>query len=214
MTTRNRAPPTGLITLAVLLALGAVGIAYGFWSGTLTIVGTVDTGAVDGRWGTAICQEFHTWPRLPAGPGDLGEAEGKEVGSVSATIDEANPGLLRVLVENGYPSYAADCAVEYVNEGSVPWVIAGIAVEPASANLTNCVLSGRQAKTLSCNELTVVFVDGIGSEIFPGDLVASSLRVHVEQAAQQGTEYGFMVAVCVDPANGQPAPGDCGSSSR
>ncbi len=197
-----------------MLALGAVAIAYGFWSGTLTIMGTVDTGAVDARWATAICQEFHTWPRLPSGPGDLGEAEGKDVGSVSATIDETNPGLLHVLVENGYPSYAADCEVEYVNDGSVPWVIAGIAVEPVSSNLTGCALSGRQSRTLSCNELTVVFVDGIGSEIFPGDLVASSLRVHVEQAAQQGTEYRFIVRVCVGPANEQPSPGDCGSRSR
>ncbi len=202
------------MALAVMLALAAVGIAYGFWSGTLTIVGTVDTGAVDARWATAICQEFHTWPRLPSGPGDLGEAEGKDVGSISATIDETNPGLLHVRVENGYPSYAADCEVEYVNDGTLPWVIAGIAVEPVSPNLTGCVLSGRQSRTLSCNELTVVFVDGIGSEIFPGDLVASSLRVHVEQPAQQGTEYRFLVAVCVAQANGQPSPGDCGSRSR
>jgi len=192
----RKAAPTSLMVLFLLLVLAV----YGLWSKTLLIEGTVETGRVHARWSGAICQEFFDWPWPPEG---TGEVEGKDVGSTEVAIDAQDSNLLHFLIENGYPSYAVDCQVEYVNDGTIPWMIRGTTIIPGPG-LTNCTLTGAQTKTLICDQLSVVFVDGIGSQIDPGDGAASSLRVHVEQQAAQNAEYTFEVKVCVGQWN-EPA---------
>ena len=190
----TRAPPVGLLVILLLVALASLGIVYALWSKTLTIEGLVHTGRLHGRWDGAICSEFHDWPWPPEGQG---EVLGKDVGSTTISIDPQDNNLLHLVLNNAYPSYSVDCEVEYVNDGTIPWVIRGTTIIPLSANLHNCVLTGNQTKTLTCDELTVVLVDGVGSQIDPGDGVASSVRVHVEQPAAQNAEYLFAIQVCV-----------------
>lgn len=188
-----RAMPVGAYILALLLALAAIGVVYGLWSKVLTIEGTVQTGRLHARWDGAICSEFYDWPWPPESNGEVG---GKEVGSTTISVDPADSNTLHLVIENGYPSYSVDCEVEYINDGTIPFLIRGTTIIPGPG-LTNCVLTGNQTKTLACNELTVVLVDGIGAQVDPGDGVASSLRVHVEQKALQNAEYTFEVKICV-----------------
>jgi hypothetical protein len=206
MSQLGRAPPLGILALLVLLALASLGVVYGLWSKTLTIEGIVNTGRVHGRWDGAICSEFHDWPWPPEG---FGEVDGKDVGSTDIFIDPDDNNLLHLVIDNAYPSYAVDCEVEYVNDGTIPWIIRGTTIEPVSPNLTQCMLSGNQTKTLECAQLTVILVDGIGAQIDPGDGVASSVRVHIEQLADQNAEYLFEIKICVAQWNESATFGEC-----
>lgn len=200
---KKRGPRLGLLAGLMVLGLASLGIANGLWSETLHINGTVTTGEVDAKWSGAICREFHPWPfdlntSLP------GEVEDKEVGSTTVAADPNNDQILNFTITNGYPSYSVDCEIEFVNSGSVPWVIRGWLIEGydgapngALQPLTNCSFSSALL-TLTCDELTVVVADGIGAQVEPGGRPeASSLRVHVEQPALEATTYQFSVWVCM-----------------
>ena len=158
----------GPLVMALVFALAILGVGYGLWSKTLTVGGTVHTGNLNVDWTLTACSELWGWP----GPLLPGEYLGKDVGSVTAEIDSQDPQILHFTVENGYPSYVADCEVEYTNTGSIPVNVVATDIVPGQG-LTNCTLTGNQAKTLSCDQLTVVFVDGIGSQLDPGDSLAT-----------------------------------------
>ena len=205
MVRSGRTVSLGIVAMLLVLALGALGVVYGLWSQTLTVQGVVSTGTLHARWTGAICSEFFDWPWPPEG---LGEVEGKDVGSTTAVVDPNDDTVLNVVIENGYPSYAVDCEVEFENDGSVPWIVRGIAIEPGP-NLTNCTFAGTQTVTMSCDQLTVVYADGIGSQVDPGDGLGSSLRVHVEQPAEMGATYEFQVRTCVAQWNESATSDEC-----
>lgn len=205
----KRSPPVFVLVGVLLAALATMGLGYGLWSQTLTIEGRVETGEVDARWASANCTEFYPWPE----GGNSGEVEGKDVGSTLATVDPLDDHVLHVLVENGYPSYAVDCQVHFMVEGTIPVRIRGTTIVPG-AGLTGCSLSGAQVKILRCNELTVELWDGIGTQIHPGDGGASSLRIHVEQPAHENSTYQFDVGVCFAQWNESATAEDCFLASR
>jgi hypothetical protein len=205
---QNRIAPFGAMVLLLLLALASIGVVYGLWSKMLVIEGTVQTGRLHARWDFGICSEFHPWPP-PTPPGLInGEVGGKDVGSTTIAIDPNDNNRLFVTINNGYPSYAVDCEVEYVNDGTIPYFVRAISIIPGPG-LTNCRVTGNQTKTLACDQLTVVFRDGIGLQVDPDDGLASSLRIHVEQKASQNAEYTFDVQICVAQWNEPATAAEC-----
>jgi hypothetical protein len=207
---RNYRPAVLGALLLLVLAAATLGLGYAHWTWVLTDEGTVQTGAFEGAWTSVSCAEFHTWPDLPTHfPNDFGEAEGKDVGSTISYVDEDNPRIMHMIVDNAYPSYAVDCQVHFHNTGTIPWIIRGTTIVPTSANLENCTLSGNQMKTLTCEELTVSYADGIGSQIDPGDGSAGSVTLHVEQLADPESTYEFEVRLCVSNWNEPLAADEC-----
>lgn len=205
----KRAPRVGFVALCLVLALAGIGIGWALWSKALTIEGTVQTGRLHARWDFNICSEFHPWP-TPTPPGQVtnGEVDGKDVGSTTITVDPNDNNRLLVTINNGYPSYAVDCEVEYVNDGTIPFIIQATAIIPGPG-LTNCTVTGTRTKTLTCDQLTVVFRDGLGGQVDPEEGEGSSLRVHIEQKAAQGAEYTFEVRICVAQWNEPATAAQC-----
>ncbi len=204
MTTPHRRAPAATLSILLLIGLASLGVGYGLWAKTLRIEGVVHTGEVEARWTRVSCAEFHPWPdgTLP------GEAEGKDVGVTTASIDPADDQLLHITLSNVYPSYAVDCQVHFENNGTIPVIIRGTKVVGGS-NLTGCTLSGDNKKTLRCDQLTVVFTDNLGVQLHPHDEAASSLTVHVEQPAAQGETYTFDVLVCMAQWNEEVTAAEC-----
>lgn len=208
---RSRKPtslPLVSLTLILLLAMGSLGVGYGLWSKTLSIVGQINTGEVDARWSGASCVEFHTWPALPTSQSDQGEWLGKDVGAWEISIDPDDDQILHFQITNGYPSYAVDCEVHFIVEGTIPVIVRGTAIGPGPG-LTGCTLDGNNKKALSCDQLTVIFTDNLGSQLHPGDEAASSLTVHVEQPADENANYEFEVRVCMAQWNETATSGEC-----
>jgi len=194
-------------SLALLAAMAVLAVAYGLWSKTLTVGGTVQTGDLDLNWTAKLCSEFHPWP-LDANSQPW-EYLRKDVGWTDATIDQSDPEILHFTVHNGYPSYAVDCEVHYKNVGTIPVNIIAATIVPGP-NLTHCTLTEKkQTKTLECDQLTVEFWDGVGSQVDPEDGEAGSLLVHVEQGAKERTDYTFDVLICAAQWNENPTPQEC-----
>jgi hypothetical protein len=199
MTRRSRRPGTALATVVTVMMLAAASVAYAHWTATLDVHGHVETGGLQIGWTGAICSEFHDWPWPPE---EFGEFDGLDIASTSVEIPD--PSLLQITVENGYPSYSVDCEIELTNFGSIPVVIRGWRFTPLD-NLENCETQyfGTGSGSLECDEISVVLVDGVGTQIDPGDPygMASSLRFHIENPAEQSTTFRWQLEVCASNWN-------------
>ena len=103
----------GLLLLALVLALGTLGVGYAMWYEDLYIDGTVYTGEVYAYWDLCGCFDI----------------EDKDVGTIDCQIDASDPRILTITVNNGYPCYFGDCEVEYAETG-IHW-------EGGSPSVTN-----------------------------------------------------------------------------
>ena len=191
-----------VLILVLLFPLAVVGVSYGLWSDQVTVSEVVTTGNFDATWLGGVCTEFYTWPEIPVGVEGQGEWEGKDVGRTTFEIDEEDPSIMRIFIENGYPSYAVDCEMWYENSGDIPWIIRGVTIQPVSDNLENCVLTDVPTLTLTCDELTSIFAgEVVGDQIDPNQRSVNSIIIHVEQPADQNTTYEVQVRMCVSNWN-------------
>lgn len=126
----------GILCLALVLALGSLGIGYAHWSETLEIAGTVSTGDIDPKFSEAESNDGGT----ELDPGERGywnvNATNTWEGSrytqnVGQTVEDipSNPAghkLLTITANNTYPSYYANVMFKIVNEGTVPVALIGL----------------------------------------------------------------------------------------
>lgn len=134
----------GLISLALIVALGALGAGYAMWTDTVTVEGPVTTGVVklgftglygetepecDGDW------EFTDFIPSPLAiscpPGYIFDDEGihpveecKDVGEVLfERIDDDEDGVyekLKITITDAYPYYLAAISTHVINKGTIP----------------------------------------------------------------------------------------------
>jgi hypothetical protein len=95
-----------LIVLLLIVALAAIGVGYGLWYEILYVRGTVDTGTVDVEWSGPIVEEY-----------GFGEQFKPEVANCFAKTEGD---LLRVWVDNMYPSYYCDVIFDVHSIGTIP----------------------------------------------------------------------------------------------
>lgn len=134
----------GLLCLALVLAMGALGVGFAMWSDTIYIKGIVQTGTVDVQFSNQRSNDsFTTPPDLSTGDpalpgswthadldtpmtwtwaGDVNMPASKEVGSIDCTIttDCATNDTLNVTIADGYPSYFGGIGFTIDNMGTVP----------------------------------------------------------------------------------------------
>jgi hypothetical protein len=121
---KKKALPVGTMFLILVIALAAVGVGYAFWSETLTIQGTVQTGEVDVEFSTYLpveCVDTQTGlceeePALKDGAANCTVEWGKN------NTDEGDDGsdLLTVTVTGMYPSYHCKVSFDVTSTGNVP----------------------------------------------------------------------------------------------
>jgi len=185
----------------VLLLLAALGVAYGLWSETLVVEGTVYTGEVDGEWYQCFCLDSGKDPNpLPQPPKD------KDVGSTTCQVDTQDPRILHLTVSRGYPSYYNKCNVAFRNSGTVPVIIRGYKIVPENFNLASANGAGD-------GQLWVEYTDGVGAQMEPCPAAnckqSSEVELHVEQPAAENTTYEFEVQVCIAQWNESPSLEQC-----
>jgi len=124
----------GLLSLALVLALGTLGVGYASWTDQITIDGSVSTGSVclcitesgvGAPFSADACGSGHLDANglgSDCGPpivfGDGQPAELKDVACTDVTWVDCD--TLEVVVTNGYPYYAAAVDFELCNCGTVP----------------------------------------------------------------------------------------------
>ena len=108
------------------------------------------------------------------------EVEGKDVGSCQALLLDLHH--MQVTLDNAYPCYGCTVDFDITNSESIPVVVSNIIVAPQ--DFTNGV------------EVTVTVLQVfVGQVLDPGAFVHGQLQAHVEQAAEQNTQYTFNVTV-------------------
>lgn len=115
----NKRLPLGLLAILLIVLLAGVGVAYGLWSETLLIAGTVKTGDVDVAFSDiTVTEKVGT----PSGLIDEPEVKANAANcyAVMATVPSGNPETLAISVEGAYPSYHCFVTFKVKSIGSVP----------------------------------------------------------------------------------------------
>jgi predicted ribosomally synthesized peptide with SipW-like signal peptide len=211
-----------LIALALVLALGSLGVGYAMWSDTVTVSGPVETGTVS--W--TFNQDFSTNDPLPGGPpydsgsldwtitpGDFSTIHrgNKNVGS--ANVSMIDPHNIEVKLFNTYPCYAVTVTVHAENTGSIPINIGtplltypdpnnpGQFITVPLPDSTVVYVPGNDQYGGVSNVLEFWWVDNIGDQVEPGGEKETSFKIHVLQPAMQDSEYTFSISVTVEQWN-------------
>lgn len=194
-----------LICLALILALGSLGVSYALWSDNLYINGTIETGT--------LCWEWTSTNNLDPGPpnhildyhcnpgfeGDIYWQGTKDVGYTTTTIKDAK--TIEMTLTNVYPCYFNSISVYGRNCGTIPlhfeWVsfdsdyedpiiIDWIDTDYAPISLD---LDGD-----GNDDIEIKWGNHIGSQVHPGKSTGEiSFWIHVMQAAPQNETMHFTI---------------------
>ena len=205
---RFRFARAGMVCLAVVVALGSLGAAYGYWSGTLRSGDMMAMACVTGPFTWVVSNDdgkvTNIYPHGAVDPGDDGgtnfdkwgyqssdDPSGLQtMGDECARYDKdvgrtiawksCDHHEITVLIENAYPSY-------------YPTVFFGLKnTQSFSVKIKSIDIS------YDIPELTVTF-DGITENqvICSGKEVVGRLGIHTEQCAQQNSTYNFEVKIAL-----------------
>jgi hypothetical protein len=210
----------GLIALAVVMALGAMGVGYAYWFDTFKINGTVTTGS------------------LVVGIKDLEDQTSYEMGGAVTTSDNSGAAIgqsgyfdeITETISNAYPGYATKIRLSVKNLGTVPVKFGGFqfsepALDPGYTpfNVNNIDIT---AWSLTVAGVPVAFGGPVPSEavilaalgdeeatLASGDVAELSVSLKFKEAMQNDTmnqQAKFAVTVIAhqfnDPAPIVPAP--------
>jgi hypothetical protein len=124
----------------------------------------------------------------------------KDVAECTAWLDELDPQIMYVLVENGYPSF--NCFVQYnvENTGTIPLNIHSpvyINPNPAAIHFNGwpplCYVDDTQLDP--------------GDDLAPGDVAYCNLHIHVQQPASENSTYEVSIEIFGHQWN-EDAPGE------
>ena len=152
----------GLLALAIVLALGTMGIGYALWFDDLTIDGSVETGTFDVDWST----EGEPW--------DTEEEYGdeKDVSHGDFSIDG---NTLYIHIYNAYPCITYSFPIDIHCVGSVP------------AHFCPIVITGGNLPSGA----TVTYPDWSTTQLHTDEHAYGTVTVHLDNTATENTDYWF-----------------------
>jgi hypothetical protein len=204
----------GLLCLALVLALGTLGVGYAMWSDEVTIEGTVDTGTLRlGIW-HAVVERIEQEEGVP---------QQKDVATVDLSFKDpilekyfqgfGNKWAYETLVvalNNTYPCLVVDVAFYLACVGSIPIHISAINISDPSGYLTWVWVEepspgspgphyGYFYRTGDPTKEEVINITIGGLQICQQmhwcDWDKADLIIHVKQPAEQHHDYNFVVEV-------------------
>jgi predicted ribosomally synthesized peptide with SipW-like signal peptide len=184
----------GFIALAVVLALGVLGVGFALWSQQLTITGTVETGTLlVGIRDTGTNDpppDLTTPPGVvkpidPPNDGTIDEGYDKNVGAIESingkykftkdNVDYYHD--ITYKITNAYPCYTGTGSFAVANGGTIPVKVKTIKVTGGNID-----------------EITFKFAGVVeGQQIEPCTVVRGTVSFHVEQVALENTTYTITV---------------------
>jgi len=193
-----------LLILAVVLALGTLGVGYAKWTDSVSVKANVGTDSV----GICFDSIFTSDPCTIGGPGTgtvdqggLGStcvplvfsrrapAEQKDVACTSAAALDCH--TMSVTVNNAYPYYEASVDWSICNTGSVPVKIQNVVITDDFGHSYVLVASGNQPLDLNndgCCDFIFNFGDNFGAQIHPDECADESLAFVLLECLTQNTQ--------------------------
>ena len=212
----------GLLCLAVVLALGALGVGYAAWTDTITIEGDVTTGSL--CWEFVQCRLLDDYEPIDPGgdyptptpdytcsPGFEGGtfwALDKNVGWGGQNIS-ADGKTLYVTLNNVYPCYFNELGWYVHNCGTVPLKVDHILIN-GTTKLTASGYVPIDFNGDGKDDFEIRYGDNFGAQIEPGEnsMLEFSLWMHVLQPCPQGMldELTFTIEIVAVQWNEYPLP--------
>lgn len=158
---RKRTLTFGLLAIAVVVALALVGVAYAWWSETLTINGTVQTGVVNVEFRNASDDDNGIDPGYDKNVADCTESVSEDGNSMT------------IAITNGYPSYTCTVSYAFSNPGTIPVKLQSV--------------TGNIPPELGVTQTG----PGVGDQLDAGQSVTATIAIHVEQGAAQNANYSL-----------------------
>lgn len=185
--------------MAMVVALGAIGVANGLWSKNLTIKGTVVTGDLNADWDTIITNDSGAATVDPCTPAlnPSGCAAPRTQGRCEY-VSGAGTQVATVKITDAYHSYECTVTGPIRNTGSVPFNIVGVRLLINNGNEAGLDQLG--GCTLPANPV-----------VDPQGVASVACTVHVKSTAQSGYTYYFAIEVCVAQWNEDPSTGGAAS---
>lgn len=189
----------GLLSLALVLALGSLGIGYAAWTDTLTITGTVATGDLDWEFAGAPGQsdagvdqnvfftlESWNWVLMD-----------KDVASTSVEFTDNH--TLTVTIDNAYPYYANHISFVVHGLGSIPlriWKVNFL----VNDSVVETIYEGDQYIYLDLDgdtfaDLEIWWGSYFGLQLHAGDHLDKSFNLLVLQPAPQDAQLTFSIEI-------------------
>jgi hypothetical protein len=187
----------GLLCLALVLALGTLGVGYAMWSDEVIIEGTVDTATL--RLGI-IKAEADLYQDK-----DVATVELSFEGAIAPWECEVPPGAedfayekLVVTLNNTFPCLTVDIAFYVGSAGSIPIHITGFTMTDPTGELTvvwTGLHTGYFYRTggdpVEDRVITFTIINLICSQLHECQPDKADLILHVEQPAEQNHQYKF-----------------------
>ena len=158
-----------LISLALVLALGTLGIAGALWSDWLYIDGYVETGYIGAEWSLETCYDD--------------EAADKDVSWISARI---SGDTMYIDVWNAYPSVTYTVIWDIHNTGTIP-------IHFDSPLFYTAGMPAGTTFTFVAYDAAGDPVDLYGYQLHPCDTMYGELTIHLDNDAEQDWLYGFYI---------------------
>jgi len=203
----------GLLSLALVLALGALGVGYAMWSDTLQIVGDVNTGEVSVIFDSQYDNDVNALDPMEAGSWNVsgevkwtGARYTKDIASTTSTFEDKSA---KIIVTNGYPCYWGSSIWDVLNDGTIPVKLHSVTLTQLSKGAAEWVMNMtlvigtryyvdveqlRVNTVLEANDDFSFILSAFGCEQIDAlELGYLDVTVHVEQDATQKTSYDFVI---------------------
>lgn len=189
---------TMVLPALLILSLFMAGLAYGLWSDTLLLSGTVATGEVEWEYSSTSCLDttgfdFHCRDGFVGTP-DFWMGV-KDVGSTTVAITDSH--TVTVILTNVYPCYFTSVSVYAVNTGTIPLIIDSVDINGVTllrdypTPVVGLDLGGD-----SRDDVEIWWGNGFGVQLHTGDRSPEmSFWIHVLQDAPQGAALTFTISL-------------------
>jgi hypothetical protein len=171
-----------VLIAAMAMAVSVLGVGYALWSTELQIEGTVNTGTVEASWSVE----------------DMYVVEQKDVSDIICRLER--PDLMVVDLMNAYPSAEYYCLINIHSTGSVPIHIADVLIDRGNlppGTTVEILPNDMGAPQIACS-----------TQLHQGEAAFGLLHIHLENDAEQNTQYSFSVKTAANQYNEPDACGD------
>jgi len=215
----------GLLLLAVVLALGTMGVGYAMWSEDLYIDGTVMTGELDWEFESFKITDYFDpvdYPNVSdwnVAPGFVGPPylSGKNVGWAEGVLVDGPDGdgdmsQLNLTFHNVYPCYYNSINVYPISTGTVPIIFSEAIIESDYSGPYTWTGYPYDQVQLDItgdglNDIEFQWGNHIGTQIHTGDDPPEvSFNIHILQTAEQGATGTFSIRMVGIQYNEYQAP--------
>ena len=155
-----------ILSLALVLALGSLGVAGALWWDWLYIDGYVETGDIGAEWSVGA-----VWDNEPK----------PEVSFIDAYL--VDPNGLWIDIYNAYPSVTYFVEWDIHCTGSVP-------IHFAAPIITTNLPAGA---TFTFTDMAGATIDWSQVQLHQSDVMWGMLTIHLDNTAEQNTTYSFYI---------------------